>query len=76
MKDQVRRMAENDEPKCGNCKYWLKDYPHGFSIKPCSLNGKVVQTGGTSVLSGASSSYEVELRHTTDLSLCSQWESR
>jgi len=22
MKDQVRRMAENDEPKCKNCKHW------------------------------------------------------
>lgn len=33
MKDQVRRMAENNEPKCGNCEYWK--VPAKGTFGPC-----------------------------------------
>lgn len=66
MKDQVRRMAENDEPKCRNCKHWVKLDTHG---RPGNM--------GLCNLIGHADPLEADLQtlqSTTDLSLCSAWE--
>lgn len=61
MKDQVRRMAENDEPKCKNCKQWgpLGD---DTAYGECGLRKAVTVASVPCV--------------TTDLSLCSAWEHK
>jgi hypothetical protein len=65
MKDQVRRMAENDEPKCGNCKRYAvgeRFFPsHGTCIVKLRPDDAVQMT---------------ITRPVEDLSLCSAWEPR
>lgn len=69
MKDKVRRMAENAEPKCKNCRHWFETMPYVTTMRPCRLNSHVV--------SDASSTQGKFIGlHTTDLSLCSAWEPK
>lgn len=69
MQDQVRRMAQNDEPKCKNCKHWFAPMPFVTTIRPCRLNTYTMPDATSSV-------GRMEFRHTTDLSLCSAWEGK
>lgn len=80
--DKVRRMAENDEPKCGNCKHWggglVEAGAPGLStIRICGLNSfsRMTQPYFNPVSLGTLGS-EYIARHTTDLSLCSAWEGK
>ncbi len=66
MKDQVRRMAENDEPKCGNCGWWRR-IADDKTAGDCAFNQ-------TPKIVGASVNLNMPI--TTDLSLCSAWEPK
>jgi hypothetical protein len=57
--DALARQLANDEPKCGNCRYW-------FSL----VRGLEQPIGNCDLIAQAGEAVQVR---TTDLSVCSAW---
>lgn len=62
--DKVRRKLESDDPKCANCRFWIRNVePAAGNMGLCSYRNALEPPSAYS-------------QATTDLSLCSAWEQK
>ena len=62
-----RDRLSTSDPKCANCRHWAKVIGGPPSIAVCEVNRLVAR--------GSVAGRDLSFFYTTDLMLCSRWES-
>jgi len=71
MTEALQRQLANDEPKCGNCRFWMR-IEATATVGACDLTDNLRW-----LKDERSSEYWPRIEvFTTDLSVCSKWERK